>query len=109
MNTIDIYDGFVENLDWETKNAARLDNLYDRERAKYCSNTSYQVSSELYNRLANLEDRLADLEDRIDDLVIKFNDSNGLFVFAPDQNIRTKFAFSLSDEQFNELISKMNK
>lgn len=114
MNSIDFNESCVRNMIWDAKKQAEIDATYEREMKKYNrgkNNNSnyYSNSSNIESRLLNLENRINSLEERIKDLVIGFNNSNGLFVFAPDQNITSNFAFSLSDEQFKEIINKMNK
>lgn len=113
MNSIDFNESCVRNMIWDAKKRAEVDVTYERELKKYRSKNNnsnyYSNPSNIENRLLNLENRINSLEERMKDLVIGFNNSNGLFVFAPDQNITSNFAFSLSDEQFKEIINKMNK
>ena len=113
MNSIDFNESCVRNMIWDAKKQAEVDTTYEREMKKYRSknnnNSNYYNHSSIENRLLNLENRINSLEERMKELVIGFNNSNGLFVFAPDQNITSNFAFSLSDEQFKEIINKMNK
>lgn len=113
MNSIDFNESCVRNMIWDAKKQAEVNATYEREIKKYRSKNNnsnyYSNSSSIENRLLNLENRVNSLEERMKDLVIGFNNSNGLFVFAPDQNITSNFAFSLSDEQFKEIINKMNK
>ena len=113
MNSIDFNESCVRNMIWDAKKQAEVDATYERERKKYRGENNkpnyYSNSSSIENRLLNLENKIDSLEERMKELVIGFNNSNGLFVFAPDQNITSNFAFSLSDEQFKEIINKMNK
>lgn len=113
MNSIDFNESCVRNMIWDAKKQAEVDATYEREMKKYGSKNNnlnyYFNSSSIENRLLNLENKINSLEERMKDLVIGFNNSNGLFVFAPDQNITSNFAFSLSDDQFKEIINKMNK
>lgn len=113
MNSIDFNESCVRNMIWDAKKQAEVDATYEREIKKYRGENNkpnyYSNSSNIENRLLNLENKIDSLEERMKELVIGFNNSNGLFVFAPDQNITSNFAFSLSDEQFKEIINKMNK
>lgn len=115
MNTIDIHEGLVANLEWEAKKQAELDAIYESERRKY---SSYYSASEPdyddYNdeRMSSLEERLDTIESKIDklyDLVVERSESNGLFVFAPEKNVNANLAFTLTDDQFKELIRSINK
>ena len=51
MNTIDIHDGWVKNLEWEAKKQAQLDSIYEKERSKYSSLNSYNNYSNDNSRL----------------------------------------------------------
>ena len=134
MNSQDWHEGMVRNQEWEVKRQAKLDALYERERAKYSSpapvstpvcSQSPVVSAPTTSRpnyfkgslnpapTTDINVRLDKLEARIDKLyelvAAKPNyTSDGMFVIAP--NNATVFAnqsFTLTDEQFKVLMSKL--
>ena len=111
MNTIDIHDGLVENLKWEAKKQAQLDSIYEKERSKYSSSNLYDDNySNDNSRLDALEKRISNLERKVDDLhdkLVNLNEGNGLFVFAPNQNVKANVAFTLTENQFRELIESI--
>ena len=110
MNTIDIHDGLIENLKWEAKKQAQLDSIYEKERSKYSSSNSYKNYSNDNSRLDALEKRISNLERKVDDLhdkLVNLNEGNGLFVFAPNQNVKANVAFTLTENQFRELIESI--
>ena len=111
MNTIDIHDGLVENLKWEAKKQAQLDSIYEKERSKYSSSNLYDDNySNDNSRLNALEKRISNLERKVDDLhdkLVNLNEGNGLFVFAPNQNVKANIAFTLTENQFRELIESI--
>ena len=110
MNTIDIHDGLVENLKWEAKKQAQLDIIYEKERSKYYSSNSYNNYSNDNSRLNALEKRISNLERRVNKLynkLVTLNEGNGLFVFAPNQNVKANIAFTLTENQFRELIESI--
>ena len=111
MNTIDIHDGLVENLKWEAKKQAQLDIIYEKERSKYSSSNSYNNDYSSDNsRLDALEKRISNLERKVDDLhdkLVTLNEGNGLFVFAPNQNVKANIAFTLTENQFRELMESI--
>lgn len=112
MNTIDIHDGWAKNLEWQAKKQAQLDNIYDNERSKYSSCSRNENNTNVYTRLSAIESRLDRLENKVDmlhDIVVNLDECNGLFAFAPSQNIKANVAFSLSEHQFEELIRQINK
>lgn len=106
MNTIDIHDGWAKNLEWEAKKQAQLDSIYEKERNKYSSSNLYDDNS----RLDALEKRISKLERRVNKLynkLVTLNEGNGLFVFAPNQNVKANVAFTLTENQFRELIESI--
>ena len=111
MNTIDIHDGLVENLKWEAKKQAQLDSIYEKERSKYSSSNLYDDNySNDNSRLDALEKRISNLERKVDDLhdkLVNLNEGNGLFVFAPNQNVKANVAFTLTENQFRELMESI--
>lgn len=112
MNTIDIHNGWVKNLEWQAKKQAQLDHVYDNERLKYPSYPQSQNNADVYARLSAIECRLDRIENKVDelhDMIVRFDECNGLFVFAPNQNVKANIAFSLSENQFEELIRQISK
>ena len=112
MNTIDIHNGWVKNLEWQAKKQAQLDNIYDNERSKYSSCSRNENNTNVYTRLSAIESRLDRIENKVDelhDIVVNLDECNGLFTFAPSQNVKASVAFSLSEHQFKELIRQINK
>ena len=111
MNTIDIHDGLVENLKWEAKKQAQIDSIYEKERSKYSSSNLYDDNySNDNSRLDALEKRISNLERKVDDLhdkLVTLNEGNGLFVFAPNQNVKANVAFTLTENQFRELMESI--
>ena len=110
MNTIDIHDGWVKNLEWEAKKQAQLDSIYEKERSKYSSSNSYNNYSNDSSRLDALEKRISNLERRVNklhDKLVTLDEGNGLFVFAPNQNVKANIAFTLTENQFRELIESI--
>ena len=112
MNTIDIHDGLIRNLEFEARKNAQLDNIYENERIKYpyCPETQ---NTNMYNKLSSIENRLSIIENRIEelhDIVVNLNEGNGLFTFSKNQNVKEQTAsFSLSESQFKELIKMISK
>lgn len=115
MNTIDIHDGYVRNLEWWARKQAELDRIYDECYRNGSNNNNQQQSTSKTNntdnsKLSLLEKRLSRIEKSITelhDLVVNKNNSNGLFVFAPNQNVNASVAFPLTEYQFNELINRI--
>lgn len=112
MNSIDMRNGFVKNLEWGAKKQAQLDSIYENERKKY-NNQSNQEESNVNTRLNALEQRCSRIESRLNELhdMIVTNPctkiGDNLFVFAPNQNVNAGVAFSLTESQFNELVKKI--
>lgn len=114
MNSNDMRNGFVKNLEWEAKKQAQLDSIYENERKKYNNQSNSQGRGNNVNtRLNALEQRCARIESRLNELhdMIVTNPcpkiGNNLFVFAPNQNVNAGIAFSLTESQFNELVKKI--
>lgn len=112
MNSVDMRNGFVKNLEWEAKKQAQLDSIYANERKKY-NNQLNQGESNVNTRLNALEQRCSRIESRLNELhdMIVTNPctkiGDNLFVFAPNQNVNAGVAFSLTESQFNELVKKI--
>lgn len=113
MNSQDWHEGMVRNQEWEVKRQAKLDVLYEQERAKYSKSTSNSQASNNSNQASatntrttlpnyfgnacgqnnfnngDVNARLDKLEARIDKLYeligTKHNNytSDGMFVIAP--------------------------
>lgn len=139
MNSQDWHEGMVRNQEWEVKRQAKLDALYERERAKYYSaptvsstpapvyqapvvNTPttsseaeyFKGSSNVPVSTSDINARLNRIEARIDKLyemiAVKPNNntSDKLFVIASnDTTVFSNQAFTLTDDQFNALMSKI--
>jgi hypothetical protein len=104
----------VENYEFEARNQAKLDAIYERERSKYSSlfnnNQSDNNSNYDNTRLSYIENRLNCIENRINELhgmIINIKESNGLFVFAPKGNINSAVSFQLSESQFREMMNSI--
>ena len=120
MNTIDIHNGWVRNLEWQAKKQAQLDRVYEKEYNRnssynnnnYTSSYSNDEITKLGCRISALESRINRVEEKIDDLynkVVSLDEGNGLFVFTPDQNVNAPVAFKLTDYQFKELMRSINR
>lgn len=108
MNTADIYDGMMRNMEFQARNDARLDAIYDREYKRQtnqmnCNNQDTARLNAIESRLTDIENRLNKLQDMI------VSDQNNLFVFAPKQNVNTGISFTLTEAQFNDLVNRIVK
>lgn len=118
MNSEDMYNGAVRNMEWSARKAAQLDAIYEQERAKYASSTTqhtlqnFNKSNDQNNNVNT--DRLARLEARVDKLYEMFGNrqeqytGNGLFVIAKEgTNVFAPQNITLTDKQFEMLMSKL--
>ena len=79
MNTADIYDGMMRNMEFQARNDARLDAIYDREYKRQTNQMNYNNQDTA--RLNAIESRLTDIENRLNklqDMIV--SDQNNLFV-----------------------------
>ena len=117
MNSEDMYNGAVRNMEWSARKAAQLDAIYEQERAKYASTIQHTLQN--FNRSNNQNnnvnsDRLARLEARVDKLYEMFGNRQGqytgndLFVIAKEgTNVFAPQNITLTDKQFEMLMSKL--
>lgn len=126
MNSTDFHNCMVKNREVYAKEQARLEHIYEQEKAKYSNtytppvtisqNTSnfkggyYQPPQQINN--SNIEARLDRIEARIDKLYEIFGCKeykyNGLFVVAPENaSINASTAFTLTDDQFKMLMKQL--
>lgn len=121
MNSIDMRNGFVRNLEWQAKKQVQLDAIYENERRRLMSPISYSTTttsstssnssaSNNYNasRIAALEKRCEKIEKRLDKMedMIVCNDDK-LFVFAPESTVNAGVSLTLTNQQFRELVKKI--
>ena len=66
MNTADIYDGMMRNMEFQARNDARLDAIYDREYKRQTNQMNYNNQDTA--RLNAIESRLSDIEKRLNKL-----------------------------------------
>lgn len=121
MNDTDFHDCMVNNREIYAREQAKLDHIYEQERAKYSNSkpTFSSAKSTNFNNVPsqannNIEQRLNRIEARIDKLYEMFGNRrdmdtcNGLFVFAPSgATVNATSAFTLTDEQFKMLMSQL--
>lgn len=126
MNMTDFYNGMRDNEVWQAKRNAYLDYVYETEREKYSPKKEHKAlkmepATNAYNDGVNYEDdeiinRIDKLEGRIDRLyefLVQRNTCSSkreLFVFAPESaQINAVNNITLTEEQFKELLSKLNE
>lgn len=115
MCGIDFNNSCRYNEEIEVKRQAYLDNMYEQERRNnyrsFTNNSNNFIdSSNLEARINSIENRINNIERTVNslkDLFAKFDQSNGLFVFAPDSNIEARVAFSLTDTQLKEIMNNI--
>lgn len=117
MNTIDIHNGLVENQEWEARHQAKLEHIYRTEVNKYnnrpvYNNDNSNSSCNTEARISAIERRLDSIENRLSEVHRMFtstheSESNGLFVFAPHQNVNANIALTMTDCQLQELIKSI--
>lgn len=120
MNSTDFHDCMVRNREVYAKEQARLEHIYEQEKAKYTSSsttsnfkaTPIQVP-QANNNYSDIIDRIDKIESRIDKLYEIFGSrqqysNDGMFVIAPSNaNIMANQSITLSDSQFNELMNRL--
>lgn len=123
MNSADYYNAMAHNEEIDAKRQARLDNIYEVERAKYSKpqvqtkiiekvvekpNSTY--NSDVITRLDRLETRVDALAKLLTNMKPPEPKIGDLFVFATNNNdIYANNAITLSDEQFNQLIKTLRE
>ena len=119
MNSTDFHDCMVRNREIYAKEQAKLEHIYEQEKAKYTSTlasnfkaTPIQVP-QANNNYSDIVARLDKIESRIDKLYEMFGcrqqySSDGMFVIASSNaNIMANQSITLSDSQFNELMNRL--
>lgn len=120
MNSTDFHDCMVRNREIYAKEQAKLEHIYEQEKAKYTTPTStsnfkatpIQVP-QANNNYSDIIARIDKIESRIDKLYEMFGSkqsysSDGMFVIAPSNaNIMANQSITLSDSQFNELMNRL--
>lgn len=130
MNSTDFHNCMVRNREVYAKEQARLEHIYEQEKAKYSSpstktttthysystnNNRYQSNNNTSTDIKNIKERLDKMESRIDKLYEMFGNNNkpkyssdGMFIIAPDNaNIMANQSITLTDEQFEKLLDKI--
>lgn len=114
MNTIDLHNGMINNMEWEARKAAELDAIYNNHYNE-CSgnnNSDRQYYDDPVD-MSYFDERLDSIERKIDELrsliVDSTSNNNGLFVFAPKKNINAGVSFGLTENQFNALLGRISK
>ena len=123
MNSADYYNAMAHNEEIDAKRQARLDHIYEVERAKYSNpqvktkiiekvvekpNSTY--NSDVIARLNRLETRVDALAKLLTNMKPPEPKIGDLFVFATNNNdIYANNAITLSDEQFNQLIKTLRE
>lgn len=115
MNTIDMHNAMVNNMEWEARKAAELDVIYDK-RYNECSGNNSHYENQSYNNpvdMSSVNERLDSIERKIDELrnliVSSTSNNRELFVFAPKKNINAGVSFGLTENQFNALLRRISK
>lgn len=119
MNSIDIFNGYMNNHETYAKKQAKIDSIYKSERKKYdrqfnnnSNNDYYQNHNNTYNQDIILK-KLNRIESRIDKLYEIIGNNNGfgnnkLFVCL-DGEVNCRTSVALTDQQFDILINKLMK
>lgn len=119
MNSTDFHDCMVRNREIYAKEQAKLDHIYEQERAKYTptSTSNFKATPiqvpQANNNYSDIVARLDKIESRIDKLYEMFGcrqqySSDGMFIIAPSNaNISANQSITLSDSQFNELMNRL--
>ena len=119
MNSTDFHDCMVRNREVYAKEQAKLEHIYEQERAKYTptSTSNFKATPiqvpQANNNYSDIVARMDKIESRIDKLYEIFASkqsysSDGMFVIAPSNaNIMANQSITLSDSQFNELMNRL--
>ena len=119
MNSTDFHDCMVRNREVYAKEQAKLEHIYEQEKAKYAptSTSNFKATPiqvpQANNNYSDIVARLDKIESRIDKLYEIFASkqsysSDGMFVIAPSNaNIMANQSITLSDSQFNELMNRL--
>ena len=117
MNSTDFHDCMVRNREVYAKEQARLEHIYEQEKAKYTSQSTSNFKATLIpqanNNYSDIVARMDKIESRIDKLYEMFGcrqqySSDECLVIAPSNaNIMANQSITLSDSQFNELINRL--
>ena len=119
MNSTDFHDCMVKNREVHAKEQAKLEHIYEQEKAKYVSQSTSNFKAtpiqvpQANNNYSDIIARMDKIEYRIDKLYEMFGSrqqysSDGMFVIAPSNaNIMANQSITLSDSQFNELMNRL--
>ena len=119
MNSTDFHDCMVRNREVYAKEQAKLEHIYEQEKAKYTptSTSNFKATPiqvpQTNNNYSDIIARMDKIESRIDKLYEIFASkqsysSDGMFVIAPSNaNIMANQSITLSDSQFNELMNRL--
>ncbi len=119
MNSTDFHDCMVRNREMYAKEQAKLEHIYEQEKAKYTptSTSNFKATPiqvpQANNNYSDIIARMDKIESRIDKLYEIFGSkqsysSDGMFVIAPSNaNIMANQSITLSDSQFNELMNRL--
>jgi hypothetical protein len=119
MNDKDFDDMCKSNREYFAREQARLEHIYEQEKAKYAPTTTSNFKAtpiqvpQANNNYSDIIARLDKIESRIDKLYEMFGcrqrySSDGMFIIAPSNaNIMANQSITLSDSQFNELMNRL--
>lgn len=119
MNSTDFHDCMVRNREVYAKEQAKLEHIYEQEKAKYTPTSTSNFKAAPFqipqanNNYSDIIARMDKIESRIDKLYEIFGSkqsysSDGMFVIAPSNaNIMANQSITLSDSQFNELMNRL--
>ena len=119
MNSTDFHDCMVRNREVYAREQAKLEHIYEQEKAKYTSQSTSNFKAtpiqvpQANNNYSDIIARMDKIESRIDKLYEMFGSrqqysSDGMFVIAPSNaNIMANQSITLSDSQFNELMNRL--
>ena len=107
MNGKDFDDMCKSNREYFAREQARLEHIYEQEKAKYTSSSTSNFKAtpiqipQANNNYSDIIARMNKIESRIDKLY-------EMFVIAPSNaNIMANQSITLSDSQFNELMNRL--